>query len=147
MITQLDSQWFGPSGTNVAIHEEIPMNAALTILAVDDNPSIRSSLHYIFAGPRYEVTDVKDGDDALARLGANPDQYDVIIVDQKMPRLSGVELVQEIRKRGIAGKIMVLSAHLTPEVRNAFAQMDIQVIVEKPFDIHCLRSALDELAA
>jgi CheY-like chemotaxis protein len=123
------------------------MDAARKILAVDDNPSIRSSMHFIFAGPRYEVTEAEDGDDALARLGANSDPYDVIIVDQKMPRLTGVELVKEIRQRGIAGKIMVLSAHLTAEIREAYEQMDVGLILEKPFDIHYLRSALDELAA
>jgi two-component system nitrogen regulation response regulator NtrX len=123
------------------------MDAARKILAVDDNPSIRSSMHFIFAAPRYEVTDAEDGDDALARLGANADPYDVIIVDQKMPRLTGVELVKEIRQRGIAGKIMVLSAHLTAEIREAYEQMDVGLILEKPFDIHHLRSALNELAA
>ena len=93
------------------------MGAALKILAVDDEPSIMHSMRYIFAAPRYEVTGAQDGDDALARLDANSDVYDVIIVDQKMPHLTGVELVQEIRKRGLAGKIMVLSAHLSSEVR------------------------------
>jgi len=125
-----------------------PSNPALKILAVDDNPSIRSSMHFIFTGPRYEVTGAEDGDDALERLAdANSPRYDVIIVDQKMPHLTGVELVQEIRKRNIAGKIMVLSAHLTPEIRNTYQQMDVQVILEKPFNIQELRSSLDSLAA
>jgi len=38
------------------------------------------------------------------------EQYDIIIVDHKMPHLSGVELVDEMRKRGVSSKIMVLSA-------------------------------------
>jgi CheY-like chemotaxis protein len=123
------------------------MNAALKILAVDDNPAIRHSMRFIFAGPRYQVIGVQDGDDALARLGAKSEAYDVIIVDQKMPHLTGVELVQEIRKRGIGGKIMVLSAHLSPEIREAYQEMDVHVILDKPFDIQYLRSALDNLAA
>lgn len=104
-------------------------------------------MHFIFAGPRYEVTGAPDGDDALARLEANSGAYDVIIVDQKMPHLTGVELVHEIRKRRIAGKIMVLSAHLSPEIREEYGQMDVRVILEKPFNIQDLRSALDRLAA
>ena len=68
------------------------MDAARKILAIDDNPSIRSSMRFIFPGPRYQVTDVEDVDDALARLSASDNHYDVIIVDQKMPRLSGLEL-------------------------------------------------------
>ena len=89
------------------------MEAVLKILAVDDEPSIATSMHYIFARPRYELTSACDGDDALARLSAEPDPYDVIITDDKMPHLSGVELVRKLKERGFRGKIMVLSAYRT----------------------------------
>ena len=71
----------------------------------------------------------------------------MIIIDEKMPHLTGVELVEEIRKRRFAGKIMVLSAHLSPEIREAYEQMDVDLILDKPFNIHDLRLALDNLAA
>ena len=86
----------------------------LKIVAVDDEPSIATSMHYIFARPRYELTSACDGDDALAQLSADPAPFDVIITDERMPHLSGVELVRELKERGFRGKIMVLSAHLTP---------------------------------
>ncbi len=123
------------------------MGATLRILTVDDEPSITHSMRFIFAGPRYEVTGAENGDDALAKLDASSDAYDVIIIDQKMPHLTGVELVGEIRKRGFAGKIMVLSAHLSSEIREAYEQMDVHVLLDKPFNIHELRSVLDNLAA
>ena len=123
------------------------MDAALKILAVDNEPSVTLALGYIFTGPRYEVTGVENGIDALARLDADSDRYDVIIVDQKMPHLTGVELVSAIRERGIPGKIIVVSAHLSSEVREAYEQMDVHVMFGKPFDIGELRSAVDRLAA
>ncbi|HEV2046200.1 MAG TPA: response regulator [Chthoniobacterales bacterium] len=123
------------------------MDAALKILAVDNEPSVTLSLRYIFAGPRYKLTSVESGIDALARLDANSDRYDVIIVDQKMPNLTGVELVSAIRDRGIAGKIIVVSAHLSSEIREAYERMDVHVMFGKPFDIGELRSAVDSLAA
>src|SRR5438132_11596336 len=101
------------------------MDAALKILAVDNERSVTLALGYIFTGPRYEVTGVENGIDALARLDADSDRYDVIIVDQKMPHLTGVELVSAIRERGIPGKIIVVSAHLSSEVREAYEQMDL----------------------
>jgi DNA-binding response OmpR family regulator len=123
------------------------MDAPFRILAVDNEPSITLSLRYIFAGPRYQVTAAKSGNDALAKLDANADRYDVIIVDQKMPELTGVELVSAIKERGVTSKIMVLSAHLSPEVRAAYEQMDVHVMFAKPFDIAELRSAVECLAA
>lgn len=122
-----------------------PMDPALKILAVDDNPSIRYSMRFIFAGPRYEVTGVQDAGDALARFDASSNGYDVIIVDQKMLHLTGVELVQEIRRQSFAGKIIVLSAHLSPEICEAYQQMDVHVILDKPFNIQELRSTVDRL--
>jgi DNA-binding response OmpR family regulator len=123
------------------------MEAVLKILAVDDEPSIATSMHYIFARPHYELTSACDGDDALARLSADPAPFDVVITDERMPHLSGVELVRELKERGFPGKIMVLSAHLTPELREAYAQMDVDVLLDKPFDIHQLRETLDLLVA
>ena len=125
----------------------VGMEAPLRILAVDNEPSVTLSLRYVFADPRYELTCVEDGKVALARLEANSDLYDIIIVDEKMPNLTGQELVGAIRKRGISGKIIVVSAHLSSEIREAYERMDVHVMFSKPFNVDQLRSAVDRLAA
>ena len=122
------------------------MAASLKILVVDDEPSITQSMRFIFERPRYELSSAQDGDDALAQVTADPDPYDVVITDNNMPRLSGIELVRELRERSFSGKIMVLSAHLSAELRKAYEQMEVDLMIEKPFDIAELRRALDNLA-
>jgi DNA-binding response OmpR family regulator len=121
------------------------MDRPLRILAVDDEPSVTLSFRYIFAGPQYEVTCVGGGEAALARLDANWHLYDVIIVDEQMPHLTGVELVSSIRKRGINGKIIVISAHLTPEIREAYQRLNVDMMFAKPFNVGDLRSTIDHL--
>ena len=121
--------------------------SALRILAVDNEPSVTFSLRQIFNGPQYQLSAVENGDAALARIDSGSEQYDVIIVDQKMPHMSGLELVGEMRKRGITSKIMVLSADLSPEVREAYERVDVHLVFPKPFDIGELRSAIDHLVA
>ncbi len=123
------------------------MDAPLRILAVDNEPSVTLSLKYVFGTPRYELTCVESGNAALANLDGNSDLYDVIIVDQKMPNLTGVELVAAIRDRGINGQIMVISAHLSSQVREDYARMDVHEMFAKPFNVVELRSAVDRLAA
>jgi CheY-like chemotaxis protein len=120
---------------------------ALRILAVDNEPSVTFSLRHIFNGPRYELTAVENGDAALSRINPGSGQYDVIIVDQKMPHMTGLELVGEMRKRGVSSKIMVLSADVSPEVREAYERVDVHLVFPKPFDIGALRSAIDHLVA
>jgi DNA-binding response OmpR family regulator len=119
----------------------------LKILAVDNEPSVTLSLRYIFPGPRYEMATAENGDAALARLDSGSEHFDLIIVDQKMPHMSGVELVEQLRKRGVDSKIIVLSAHLSSEVRAAYQRMDVRVMFPKPFDVAVIRAAVDWLAA
>lgn len=110
--------------------------STLRILAVDNEPSVTFSLSHILNAPRYDLTAVENGDAALARIDAGAAPFDLIIVDQKMPHMSGVET-----------KIMVLSAHISHEIREAYERMDVHVMFPKPFDVAALRSAVDRMAA
>jgi DNA-binding response OmpR family regulator len=120
---------------------------ALKILAVDDEPAITACLAFIFKGPRYELTSARNGNDALARVFAAPAPYDVIITDNDMPHVSGVELVRALRERSFAGKIIVLSGYLTRETREVYSRMKVDAILDKPFDNRELRNRLDLLVA
>ena len=122
------------------------MEAPRKILAVDNEPSITLSLRFVFAGSRYELTCVGSGGAALARLDANSNLYDVIIVDQKMPGLTGLELVKAIKARGISGKIIVISAYLTREIRESFEQLGVDAMFSKPFIVEELRAAVDRIS-
>jgi CheY-like chemotaxis protein len=123
------------------------MEATLKILAVDNAPSVTLAMRYLFDGPRYALTTVNDGEAALAQLGIDPDPFDVIIVDQKMPHVSGLELVTEIRRRGIRAKIIVVSAHLSSEIRQAYEGLNVRAVFSKPFEIEMLRAAVENRAA
>jgi CheY-like chemotaxis protein len=123
------------------------MSTSLKILAVDNEPTVTMSMRYLFSWPRYEVTGVENPIEALARLERDSTRYDIIIVDQKMPELTGVQLVSAIRERGIPGKIIVLSAHLSADIRQAYKRMKVDLVLDKPFDIAALRSAVQRFAA
>ena len=130
-----------------ATSKSVMSAAALRILAVDNEPSVTFSLRFILNSPRYDLTAVENGDAALARIDSGSEHFDLIIVDQKMPHMTGVELVEQLRKRGVDSKIMVLSAHISSEIRAAYERMDVHVMFPKPFDVDALRSAVDRLAA
>ena len=116
------------------------------ILAIDDEPSVTFSMQYIFPKPNYDLTCVDSGRAAIARLEGGFGPYDVIIVDQKMPNQTGVEFVEAIRQRGIDTKVVVVSAHLLSEAREAYKSLGVEVIFGKPFEISQIREAIDRLA-
>jgi DNA-binding response OmpR family regulator len=115
------------------------------VLTVDDEPSVTLSLRYVFGDPRYEVVGVSNGQAALAQLDASP--FDVVIVDERMPKLSGVELVRAIKERRNPAKIIVVSAELSTEVRQDYESLNVHVMFSKPFDVKVLRAAVDRIVA
>ena len=102
---------------------------------------------FVFAKPRYQFNYIENPVDALKIVEGQSHPYDVIIVDQQMPELSGLEFVRELRKRGISAKIVIVAAVLPADARMAYEQMGVKSIFSKPFDVIQLRSAVDSLVA
>ena len=123
------------------------MSSALKILAVDDEPAIAQSMRFIFERPLFELASAEDGETALAKMEQDPDPFDVVITDNNMPVVSGVELVRELRERHFPGKIMVLSAHLSADLRAAYQELAVDAIVDKPFSVNALQAKVRQLAA
>jgi len=122
-----------------------PVRRPFNILAVDDEPSVAKSLSFVLAGPGRTLSTASNGEEALARV-AEPPPVDVIITDNNMPKVSGLELVRRLRADGFPGRIVVLSAYLTDENRKAYDELHVDRLVEKPFDIMKLREVIAELA-
>ncbi|MEO8439960.1 MAG: response regulator [Spartobacteria bacterium] len=123
------------------------MGSSLKILSVDDEPAIAQSMRFIFERPTYELSSAQDGEAALTRVATDVDPFDVVITDNNMPGVSGIELVRQLRERKFPGKIMVLSAHLSSEVRAAYELLEVDAMIDKPFSVKALRQALDRMAA
>lgn len=91
------------------IHEVRRWTSELNVLVVEDDEVLRESfqqlLSYLFA----EVDAAVDGQDALDQLAAK--NYDIVLTDLRMPRMSGFQLLQEIRQQSPQQPIVVISAH------------------------------------
>jgi CheY-like chemotaxis protein len=121
------------------------MDQPLNILAVDDEPSVGHALSFVLGGAARRLTTALDGDEALHRVATDWPPFDIIITDNNMPRLSGLELVRRLRADNFLGKIVVLSAFLTDENRRAYAELKVDRMLAKPFDVRQLRAAIDSL--
>jgi len=109
-------------------------------LGVDDEPIIRESMAYVLEAPHRKIVIAKDGQEALAL--AAKEKFDVVITDHRMPRSGGLELVRKLRERNYTGKIVVLSAHLSPENIGTYEELAVDEIVGKPFDSTELRESI-----
>jgi DNA-binding response OmpR family regulator len=122
------------------------MKTEVRILAVEDEKAVAQFLALLLGGAHCKVLTACDGLDALGKISAATQPFDIVITDHKMPRRTGLELVTELRARHFGGKIAVLSAHLDAPTARAYQELHVDLMLSKPFDIDELRHAVDVLA-
>ncbi|MGV8038619.1 MAG: sigma-54-dependent transcriptional regulator [Thermoanaerobaculaceae bacterium] len=88
------------------------------ILVADDEPSFRELLADILEGAGHEVVTVRDGSEALAALERGA--WDLVLTDQRMPRVDGLELLRRVNERASRPPVVMLTAFGTiPEAVEA----------------------------
>jgi CheY-like chemotaxis protein len=90
------------------------------ILVVDDAGSVRRSKVNLLVNSGYQVVEAKDGADAWEALQNS--HYDLVITDNTMPRMTGVEMIEKLR-----------SARMTVPVIMATGFLPIFVFARKPW--------------
>src|SRR5690606_954712 len=116
-----------------------------TILVVDDEPSIRRTLREILEYEGFTVEEAVDGDEALEKMAAN--HYDVVMLDVKMPKRDGMEVLEVARDEMPEVPIIMISGHGTIETAVEATKLGAFDFLEKPPDLNRLlvtvRNALD----
>lgn len=101
------------------------------ILAVDDEESIRAVLKTILKSEGYLCDTAASADEAISRLKDN--QYDVILTDIMMPGMSGIELLELIRKRDDEIVVIMLTALNDIDVSIRALKSGAYDYISKPF--------------
>jgi two-component system response regulator AtoC len=83
------------------------------MLVVDDEPKMRRVLEFMLRSMGHEFDQASDGKEALAAVESG--HFDLVITDLRMPRMDGLELLRELRKRGDDVPVIVLTAYGTIE--------------------------------
>lgn len=103
----------------------------LRVLCVDDEPEMRSVLAALLQREHYVVEVASDGLEALEKLTPDLGRVDLVITDNQMPRVDGMELVRSLRRQNFPGKIIVFSSSLTSPKTEELAELGVDAILEK----------------
>lgn len=104
----------------------------MTVYIVDDDPSVRDSLSLMLGLAGYRVALYADAESFLEAW--REPWSGCVLADLRLPRASGIELQAELRLRGTALPVVIMTAHGdVPTARKAFQAQAIDFI-EKPFD-------------
>ena len=116
------------------------------ILVVDDDKSIRRTLKDILEFEKYEVIEANDGLDCMVKLKQN--QFDVVILDVKMPKMDGMEVMEKIQTTKPELPVVMISGHGNIDTAVEAVKKGAFDFIQKPPDLNRLlitiRNAMDK---
>lgn len=118
--------------------------ARARILIADDEEGVRESLGLILAEDGYAPSFATNGEEALAKLMG--ESFDLALLDIKMPKLDGMEVLRHLRERRMEVPVLVLTAYQSVELAKEAVKLGARDYVPKPFArdqiLAAVRSAL-----
>ena len=122
----------------------------LKALLVEDNEPTQIFMKVFCDEVGIECDIAKNGIEAIEKYKQNYDKYDLIFMDENMPKMNGIEAVQEIRKFEQENKlipvyIMALTANALSGDKERFLKAGMDYYLAKPVDIDELKRVLDEI--
>lgn len=119
----------------------------LRVLYADDMEELRDLITIVLTRDGHHVETAPDGSVAWEKISADLRAYDLLITDHHMPKMNGLELVQQVRTSPFAGKVMVFSSDISPTVHAAYRALAVDHVMLKPVFPHTLRGTLRDLFA
>jgi two-component system, cell cycle sensor histidine kinase and response regulator CckA len=128
-----------------------PPGAGATILLVEDDPSVRSTVRRLLERHEYRVLEATNGQDALTLLSARRKEIDLVLSDMVMPGMGGAELAVRIRSMTPAPPVLLMTGYTEEAIARTGDRVIDEQIIEKPFTLQTVlervRMALASRAA
>ena len=118
------------------------------VLIIDDNRSLVDMIKEYFS----EHADIKitleayDGVEGLRIIEKKKDEYDIILLDLIMPNKDGVSVLEDMKKKGIDKKVIVLTSYNTQEMIRKVSEMGVSYFILKPFELADLENRIMEIS-
>jgi DNA-binding response OmpR family regulator len=100
---------------------------------VDDDPTIRQVSMTVLERSGYEVDAAEDG--AAAWVALNADCYDLLITDNNMPHVTGIELLKKLRAARMELPVILATENPTEEEFRQHPWLEPDAILVKPYEV------------
>jgi len=124
------------------------LDSSLRILFAEDNHINRELIIRLIRREGWSGTAANNGQEAIDALKANPEGFDLILMDIQMPVLDGVAALKVIRAEIVSPPpIIALTANTLPEDTRQYREVGFDAVVGKPINVTILRAAVEKLTA
>lgn len=111
-----------------------------TMLVVEDEDIMRDALEDYFSGEGHTVDTAQDGDKALEKYNLN--NYDVMIIDLRLPGRDGLSVLKEVREKNPQAKVIMITAYPSLETETQARQAGAIDYLTKPFELNYLETLI-----
>jgi PAS domain S-box-containing protein len=115
------------------------------VLLVDDEEMVRGFMRELLEGWGLEVAVARDGTEAREAFARAPADYDLVITDQTMPRLTGMELAREILAQRPSLPVVLYSGYADAITDAQVQAAGLRALIRKPVEPTALRALLEGL--
>jgi DNA-binding NtrC family response regulator len=116
------------------------------VLIIDDEKAIRKTIREILEYENYKVSEAENGIDGLNRM--KEETYELVLLDIKMPKMDGMEVLDEIMKHHSDVPVIMISGHATVDIAVDAVKKGAFDFISKPPDLNRLlitiRNAMDK---
>ena len=134
------------SGRRFTLRQAAIAMARKRVLLAEDDADTRYLLAWAMRDDGFEVVEAEDGAQLLARIeearGADEDLPDVIVTDLRMPRVSGLEVLERVKNDGLGVPVLVVTAHGDALTTRRAERLGAVAVLHKPVDLDDLLTAL-----
>lgn len=113
------------------------------ILVVEDDPALREGLAMNLRLQGYEAVTAQDGETGMQKAFA--EKPDLIVLDLMLPSFTGMDILEEFRKRGRNAPVLILSARDTTSDKVEGLKVGADDYMTKPFDLPELLARIEAL--
>ena len=122
---------------------EVPRGRGETVMVVDDERSLVALAEETLAELGYEPAGFDSSVAALEAFRAEPQRFEVVLTDETMPDLTGVELAREVRQTRPELPVVLMSGYSGSQLNERAQAMGISVVLRKPLVRRDIAEALD----
>jgi len=121
------------------------MSKKIQILYVDDEQNLRLLVKEQLSSEGYAVETADDGDTAIDMIKKH--EYDLVLLDIRMPRVSGLDVLKYIRTQKLHCRVLMLTAVDDLSVALEAVKIGANDYLTKPYEVNVLLSSIHRLTA